>query len=54
MDDEGWSDAEMDEAESLLPALIEAGYAEETGNTWNFTDKGVARAMKLEAERRPE
>ena len=44
----GWSDAVMDEAERLLPILIEAGYAETKGNTWNFTAMGVARAVELE------
>jgi hypothetical protein len=45
--EEGWSDAVMDEAERLLPMLIEAGYAEATGNIWNFTPAGLARAMEL-------
>lgn len=48
MDEEGWSDAVMAEADLLLPALIEAGYAAEKDATWNFTPKGVARAMALE------
>jgi hypothetical protein len=43
----GWSTAAMDEAERLLPILIEAGYAETIGNAWNFTDSGVARAKEL-------
>ena len=50
MDDEGWSDSVIDEAALLLPALIEAGYAEEKYNTWNFTTKGVARARELDPD----
>jgi hypothetical protein len=46
--DEGWSDAVMEEAERLLPILIEAGYVETKDTIWNFTAKGVARAMKLD------
>ncbi len=46
--EDGWSDAVMGEAESLLPMLIEAGYVETKGNTWNFTPEGVARAMELD------
>jgi hypothetical protein len=38
------------EAELLLPVLIEAGYAETDGNTWNFTQDGAARAMELEGD----
>lgn len=49
MDDAGWSDAVMDEAERLLPILVQAGYAETKGSTWNFTPKGVARAMELQS-----
>jgi hypothetical protein len=48
--EDGWSDAVMEEAESLLPVLIEAGYVETKGNTWNFTPDGVARAMELDRE----
>ncbi len=33
--------------ETLLPALIEAGYANADENTWRFTPKGVARAEEL-------
>jgi hypothetical protein len=50
MDDAGWTDAVMDEAERLLPVLLQAGYAETQGRTWNFTPKGVARAMELQPE----
>jgi hypothetical protein len=52
-DREGWSDAVMDEAEHLLPILIEAGYAETQGATWNFTPKGIAPAMELEGDSPP-
>ena len=44
---DGWSDTVMLEVERLLPVLIEAGYADAQGNTWNFTPKGVQRAMEL-------
>lgn len=44
---DGWSDAVMVRAEHLLPVLIDAGYAEAQGNVWNFTSKGVERAMEL-------
>lgn len=55
MDDAGYTDAVMDEMETLLPILIEAGYAEsDPGHTWNFTPKGVARAEELEGEDSPE
>jgi hypothetical protein len=47
-DEDGWSDRVMEEAELLLPLLVAAGYAETKGATWNFTPKGVARAMELE------
>jgi hypothetical protein len=47
-DEDGWSDAATDEADRLLPILIEAGFAETEGATWNFTVKGVARVMELE------
>ena len=46
--DDGWSDAVMAEAELLLPILIDAGYAETRDNSWNFTAKGVERAMELD------
>jgi hypothetical protein len=48
--DDGWSDAVIEEAERLLPTLIEAGCAETKDATWNFTAKGVARAMELDRE----
>ena len=50
MDEEGWSDAVMDEAELLLPILIDAGYAQQTASTWSFTEKGVARANELDPD----
>jgi hypothetical protein len=43
------SDTVIDEAGRLLPILLDAGYAETYEATWNFTPKGVARAMELEA-----
>lgn len=46
--EEGWSEAVMEAAEHLLPILVAAGYAEAKDATWNFTSKGVARAMELE------
>ena len=45
--DGGWSDAVMKDAERLLPTLVKKGYAETSGNTWNFTPQGVARAREL-------
>jgi hypothetical protein len=48
--DDGWSDAVMEEVERLLPILIEAGYVETKDATWNFSAKGVARAMELDRE----
>jgi hypothetical protein len=38
----------MAEAEPVVPILIAAGYAETNEATWDFTPKGVARAMELE------
>jgi hypothetical protein len=46
--EDGWSYAVMAEAEHLLPTLVAAGYATTTEASWNFTAKGVARAMELE------
>jgi len=48
LDEGGWTDGVMDEAERLLPALLAAGYAEVDGNTWSFSAAGVARAEALE------
>jgi hypothetical protein len=52
MDDAGWTDAVMDEAEELLPTLLEAGYAasDDEAGTWWFTAEGVARAEELERD----
>ena len=50
MDEAGWSDAAMDEAECLLPTLLKAGYVtvDEESGTWAFRTAGVARAEALE------
>ena len=50
MDDEGWTDAVMEEAERLIPTLLKAGYisVDDEAATWRFTPKGVARAEELE------
>jgi hypothetical protein len=49
MGDDGWTEAVMDEADQLLPILVEAGYVEvdEANNTWAYTDAGVARYDEL-------
>jgi hypothetical protein len=53
MDDEGWTDEVMAEAERLLPTLLAAGYAAvdddrvSTNYTWRFTSAGVARIREL-------
>jgi hypothetical protein len=51
MDDAGWSDAVMDEAEPLIPILVGAGYVatDDDAQTWWFTDEGVARAHRLDS-----
>jgi hypothetical protein len=46
--EDGWSEAAMEAAEHLLPQLLSAGYVETKDATWNFTPKGVARAMEIE------
>ena len=50
MDVAGWTDAVTEEAGTLLPTLLAAGYAaiDEKGWTWRFTEKGIARAEELE------
>jgi hypothetical protein len=50
MDDAGWTDAVMEEADLLLPTLLAAGFAAtgDEGWTWWFTDEGIARAEELE------
>jgi hypothetical protein len=53
MDDEGWTDAVMDEAELLLPILLKAGYASVDPYKWSFTPAGVARHTEL-TEARPD
>jgi hypothetical protein len=47
MDDAGWTDEVMAEAEQLLPTLVAAGYASMDNETWRFTSAGVARAHEL-------
>jgi hypothetical protein len=39
----------MEEAEELLPALLEAGYAavDDDAGTWWFTPEGTVRAEEL-------
>jgi hypothetical protein len=50
LDEEGWTDKVIDEAERLLPILVDAGYAatDDDASTWRFTPEGVARAKELE------
>ena len=52
MDDAGWTDEVMDEAEALLPTLVAAGYVavDEESATWWFTKKGIARVDKVVIE----
>lgn len=52
MDDAGWSDAVMDEAEILLPPLLKAGYVtvDDESGTWAFSSTGVARAEALDGD----
>lgn len=51
MDEAGWTDAVMQRAEELLPALLAAGYAAADSGRWWFTPEGVARAEELEEQR---
>jgi hypothetical protein len=53
MDEAGWTDEVTEEAGTLLPTLLAAGYAaiEEQAWTWWFTEKGIARAEELESSR---
>jgi hypothetical protein len=53
MDDAGWTDEEMTEADSLLPVLLEAGYADADDHTWWFTPQGVRRAEEIEDSAEP-
>ncbi|MGH2921143.1 MAG: hypothetical protein ACRDKU_03655 [Gaiellaceae bacterium] len=48
---EGFTDSVMDELETLLPALAQAGYVEITGDSWRWTPQGVERAKLLGSER---
>jgi DNA-binding IclR family transcriptional regulator len=50
MDDKGWTDAVMAEAERLIPTLLDAGYVsvDDEAATWRFTPQGVARAEDLD------
>jgi hypothetical protein len=55
MDEAGWTEEVMEEAEKLLPALVAAGYAAvndetSTSYTWRFTPAGVARIRELRPE----
>lgn len=55
MDDAGWTEEVMQEADKLLPTLVAAGYAAmdnetSTSYTWRFTEKGVSRAQEIEKE----
>lgn len=49
MDEAGWTDKVMDEAERLLPMLVDAGYAatDDAAWTWRFSPEGVARAEEI-------
>jgi hypothetical protein len=50
MDEAGWTDAVTEEAGTLLPTLLAAGYAalDQTAWNWWFTEKAIARAKELE------
>lgn len=47
-EEDGWTDAVMEEAERLLPILVKAGYAQADEHDWSFTDAGAERAWALE------
>jgi hypothetical protein len=52
MDEAGWTEEVMEEADQLLPTLVAAGYAAvddktSTSYTWRFTPTGVARIREL-------
>jgi hypothetical protein len=55
MDEAGWSEAVMDEAERLLPTLLDAGYVgiDDNAGTWWFTKEGIARAEAIERPGEP-
>jgi len=42
-----WTDEVEAEIETLLPTLVEAGYASAEEHLWRFTPAGVARAEEL-------
>jgi len=42
-----WCDQVEAEIETLLPTLVEAGYASAEEHLWRFTPAGVARAEEL-------
>jgi hypothetical protein len=50
MDEAGWTDAVTEEAGTLLPTLLAAGYAalDDAAWTWWFTEKAIVRAKELE------
>jgi hypothetical protein len=55
MDEAGWTEEVMEEADRLLPTLVTAGYAvvddeASTSYTWRFTEKGIARANRIRKE----
>ncbi|HYX86432.1 MAG TPA: hypothetical protein VE777_15785 [Gaiellales bacterium] len=54
MDEAGWTDEVMDEAERLLPFPVAAGYADvdSAAGTWRFTAKAVSRAEELDSSGR--
>lgn len=54
MSDEGWTEADSEEAGRLLPILVDAGYARipsagDPWSVWSFTPAGVARHDALKA-----
>lgn len=51
MDDAGFTEAALEEADRLLQILLRAGYVafDEEASTWWFTDSGVKRAEELDA-----
>jgi hypothetical protein len=50
LDEAGWTAAVTEEAGTLLPTLLAAGYAAIDDAAWNwwFTEKAIARAAELE------
>jgi hypothetical protein len=47
-EEDGWTDAVMEEAERLLPILVKAGYARTDEQSWSLTEAGAERALALE------